>query len=365
MKRARIGAPLATMLAVWSTAHAYDVNENFAVGGVIAGAGQCQSSSDSEASDTCLDAVPFQLELSYRPNEANELFAKIGSASGNGLNQVSPWISAPWAADLEDDVKDINGRNRDYLLVAWYKHNFSLGKERTLGATFGILDSTDYLDGNEYANDEFTQFMNEVFVNSRIYGLPSYDRGVALEYGSGAWTVSGLGMNIGENDDGNNYNFWGTEIAYQVENGLGVGNYRLTLTETSSAFLDPTASSKESRRALGLSFDQEFTDSLGVFVRFAWQNDNAAVDYKALYSGGINITGGSWGRSSDNIGIAYAYLDGGNLEVEFSQLFETYYRFELNEFFALTADAQYLKDENGVEESPKGWVIGLRAVVEF
>jgi hypothetical protein len=37
----------------------------------------------------------------------------------------------------------------------------------------------------------------------------------------------------------------------------------------------------------------------------------------------------------------------------------------LNEFFALTADVQYLKDDMKVGDSPDGFVTGLRLVVEF
>jgi len=68
-----------------------------------------------------------------------------------------------------------------------------------VGATLGILDSTDYLDANEYANDEYTQFMNEAFVNSGSYGLPSYDTGAVIEWAAGPWSVNALGMNIEEN----------------------------------------------------------------------------------------------------------------------------------------------------------------------
>ena len=157
---------------------AYDVNDRFSVNGIVAGTGQCQNVSarlpsasyDDDSSfetfdNDCRGALPLQLEASFNPNDANELFVKFGFAAGNGLNEVSPWALAPWAADLEDDVKNINGRSRDYLLAAWYKHTFSLVNDSTLGATLGILDSTDYLDANEYANDEHTQFMNEAFVN--------------------------------------------------------------------------------------------------------------------------------------------------------------------------------------------------------
>lgn len=67
-------------------------------------------------------AASIQPEASFRPTE-NDLFSfKLGFGAGNGLKATDPdkpsFALAPWAADLEDDVKDINGRNRDYLLTA-------------------------------------------------------------------------------------------------------------------------------------------------------------------------------------------------------------------------------------------------------
>jgi hypothetical protein len=139
--------------------------------------------------DSCRGGMPFQLELSFRPSERDEFYALLGYAVDNGLNAVSPFVLAPWAVDLEDDLQDINGRGRDYLLQAWYKHTFTLGEDATLGTTFGIIDSTGYLDENAYANDEFTQFMNEAFVNSGGFNLPSYDAGAALELALGDWEI--------------------------------------------------------------------------------------------------------------------------------------------------------------------------------
>ena len=62
---------------------------------------------------------------------------------------------APWSADLEDDVKDINGRGRNYLLTAWYRHDFPITPNNTLSATLGLIDATEYLDTNAFANDEY------------------------------------------------------------------------------------------------------------------------------------------------------------------------------------------------------------------
>lgn len=153
------------------SALAYDLNDNFSISGVLATTGQCQAleSSYTGFNDICKGAMPFQLEMSLRPNEHNEFFMKLGFGVDNGLNQISPWVLAPWAADLEDDVQDINGRSRDYLMAVWYKHTFEFKDDSSLGVSVGLLDSTDYLDGNEYANDEYTQFMNQAFVNNGSY----------------------------------------------------------------------------------------------------------------------------------------------------------------------------------------------------
>ncbi|MCG6862011.1 MAG: carbohydrate porin [Chromatiaceae bacterium] len=385
-------------------ARAFDMNDQLSIGGILAATGQCQSvsallpsasygapfSENRESSgggvamgnpvsgnddsmdafgNECRDALPFQLEVSYHPNDYNEFFFKLGFGVGNGLNEVSPWILAPWAADLEDDVQDINGRGRDYLLAAWYKHTRVFQAGSTLGATIGIIDSTDYIDGNAYANDEYTQFMNEAFVNAGNYNLPSYDAGAALELTVGEWTFSGLGMNIGENDDGDNYNFWGVEVGYHPQTTLSAGNYRLILAGTSSEFLNPAGDENESRLGYGLSFDQEFGEIVGGFLRFTWQEDDAAVDYKSMYSGGLNVSGKAWNRDEDNIGVGYARLKGGNGDVEKSQVFEVYYRAALNDFAAVTADVQYMDDDlidlDPREEDPDGWIFGLRLTTEF
>jgi len=302
------------MLVGWPlTGNAYDVTDKFSIGGVVSGAYQYQSVDDpSDVDNAGRGALPIQPEFSFTPTDRDEIFAKFGFAAGNGLNEKSPFVLAPWDADLEDDVKDINGRSRDYLLTAWYKHTFQFGGEGSLALSGGIIDATDYLDENAFANDEFTQFMNEVFVNAPNAFLPSYDIGGAFELEYGAFSLKGVGMNVGENDDGNNYNFFGVQLGYTLGTALGEGNYRVIGTFSNSEFLDAAGLNKESRRAVVVSCDQELGEIVGAWIRFGFGNDKAAVDYKDVYSGGINISGKLWGRDQDNAGIGYAYLRGGN-----------------------------------------------------
>ena len=387
----RLAAP--SLFATVLPALAFDVNDKLSVGGLLAAAGQCQgvsallpaeaddeipdgtvespgiNSSMGAFHDGCRGGMPIQLEVSFHPDAANEFYAKLGFAAGNGLNPISPGVLAPWAADLEDDVQDINGSGRDYLLAAWYKHTFTFADKGTLGASFGLLDSTDYVDGNEYANDEYAQFMNEVFVNSGSYGLPSYAPGAALEWASGPWSLNAVGMSIAENDDGNQFNFWGVQGGYRMESALGTGNYRVILAGASSAFPDPEGSTEERRLAWGLSFDQAIDEEVGVFLRCAWQSQDAAVDYKALYSGGLSFNGAGWHRELDTIGLGYGYLEGGNLDIEHTHVLEAYYRLGLNDSIALTADLQYISDVrtqvDPVQQDPEGWVLGMRFTAEF
>jgi len=350
----------------------YEISDKLRIGGILAGAWQYQSINDASGFDNLgRGALAFQPEVSFVPTESDELFAKLGFGIGNGLmgEGKSPFILWTWAADLEDDCKNINGRNRDYLLTAWYKHTFRFSEDHTLGLTAGIIDATDYLDENAFANDEFTQFMNQVLTNAPQAFLPAYDIGGAVEWETGRFSVKGVGMALGTNGwegrFGQPYNAYFMQVGYAATTGLGRGNYRLVLGMSSNGFPNPEGTKMERRACAITSFDQELGNTLGTWIRFGWQDDAAAINYKAIYSGGLNIKGTLWGRECDTIGIGYAHLNGGNQEVDHTHVFETYVRVALNDIFAVTGDVQYMKDAMKAGNSPDGWIFGLRATAEF
>ena len=157
------------------------------------------------------------------------------------------------------------------------------------------IDPAVYVNENAYANDEFTQFMNEVFVNSRNAFLPAYDWGGVLVWKYRDWTFSGVGINVGENDDGNNYNFYAAEADYHIDTALGEGKDRIMISGTSKANLNPSGENREPRSELSLSFDQALGPVVGAFLRLGWQREDAAVDFKAVYSGGLNFKGAALG----------------------------------------------------------------------
>ncbi|MBT3256016.1 MAG: porin [Deltaproteobacteria bacterium] len=351
----------------------YEINDKFSIGGIIAGIGQYQSISDAspDYESEGRGLVLFEPEISFTPTENDELFVKFGFGAGNGLDGEgqSPFIIAPWGGNVQDDYKNINGRDRDYLLTAWYKHTFNFSEDHTLGITGGIIDATDYMDENAFANDEYTQFMNAALVNGPSSFLPSFDIGAAIEWDMGAFSVRGVTMALGSNGEKDQfdepYNFYGMQFGYTVDFGLGEGNYRLLLDTTSSSFSNVAGTKKERMSSALISFDQQLGEIFGAWIRFGWQDDEAAIDYGSIYSGGLNINGNLWGRDADNIGIGYAHLRGGNLDVNHTDVFEVYGRFALNDIFAITGDVQYMKDSMDMGDSPDGWIFGLRMTAEF
>jgi porin len=322
---------------VWALELAQGLNLH----GVIAGTLQCQSLSETAgADDRCRGVVPFQPEIEYTPTPASTLHAGLGFARSNGLNAASPFNLAPWIADHEDDVRDINGRNRDHLLKAWYRHSFFPSEDTSLSVTAGIISASDFLDENVYSNDEYTQFMNQALVNAPHALLPAYDAGVALEWAVDDVVLRGVYMNIGENDAGNGYSYFGLQLGYTARTTLGEGNYRVMVDTTTEDFPDPRGEALERRHAVLMSLDQQLGESFGAFVRLGWQDDAPAVNYARLYSGGVDIRGTPWRRPADNIGLAYGYLTGGNAELDHTHVAEAYYRYVISEQLSLTADLQ-------------------------
>jgi hypothetical protein len=363
----RLWSPLAALslvLAQTPSAVAYDVNDKLSLSAMVAVGGQCIEGTDA-LDGSCRGALPVQASVSFKPTHHDEIILKLGATGGEALSTISPFALSTWAADMERDLKRINGRDTNYVLEARYAHTFEFSEGHSLELTGGIIDSTAFVNANAFANDEYTQFMNEVFVNAHSASLPSYDLGGAFVWTLKDWSFTGVGMNVGENDEGRNYSHYAVELGFHPKGAFGAGNYRLLYTSTTKDFSDVGCETGERLSGWHLSFDQELGSVFGVFLRAGWQTDDALVDYDAEYSVGLNIAGRAWGREADNIGVGLAYLEGGNDTLSRTQVAEVYYRFVVNEHVALTADAQYLEDDYREGDDADGWVLGMRVVAQF
>jgi porin len=347
-------------------ATAYDLNDEWSLGGVLAAAGQCQQIAGEAVPSACRGAMPLQPEISFHPNEANEFAVKLGFAAGNALGPVSPFSVPVWAADLEDDVRHVNGSGRSHLLTAWYRHSFDLGPGGSARFTAGIIDGADFLDDNAFANDEYTQFMNATLVNGPSGYVPSYATGTALEWDSGPWSLRGVYMRVDGPEPDRAHNYVGVQGSYRLTSRLGQGEYRLVLQHTSADFPAADEAKAASLRSWIVSADQQLGDTLGVWVRFGQQDNAAAVRFESLYSGGLSVRGRPWGRPADDIGLGLAVAHGGNLETDRLRVVEFYYRAELTAHLAATADLQHVSEKTTSSTgATSGWVGGLRVTFAF
>jgi porin len=338
---------------------------DFELTALLAAATQCQLVDEGEdADDECSGVVLTQPELAYHPGKRDEFRIKLGFASSNALNSRTPILFPPWAADLEDDVESVNGTSRDYLLTAHYRHRFDFAERGDLALTGGLIDATDFLDANRYANDEFTQFMSAGLVNGPNTFVPSYDVGGGFTYDAGRWSFHGVYMNV-DDEDGSESWFAGAEVGFHPQTPWGPGSYRLVLTRTGKDFDDPTGTQGERREDLIVSADQQLGEHLGGFVRIEIQEDNAAINAESTWTVGLDLTGSAWGRASDNVGIGLGYADGGNLDLRDGYGGEAYYRHALNEVWALSGSVQYGFNDLRGPDNAEVWTLGLRLVAEL
>ncbi len=312
----------------------------------------------------------FQPEVVARASERTLVRARFGFAADDALNNDSPFASVqPWAADTESGVNNINGRSRDAVIIAEVTHAMTT-RAGELTITGGVLDPTEFLDENAFANDELSQFMNLAFVNDPIANLPTYDVGAAVRLDSGDWQFTALGQRYGSNGIGRSFTLWGGQAMYHFGGeDRDVDNVRLTVTGTSSDFADPTgASNDESQIGVSVSVDHRLLDCCGVFSRLSWGNDDPARAFDRYASAGFAFNGSSWGREHDVVGVGLGYLDGGNTFYDDAIVGEIYGSVELVDTIVLTADAQYV-DENVIAGAPQrgvdGWILGLRVTMTF
>lgn len=358
-----------TCLLTPLSAGAYDVSEKLTIDGTLTGVYQHGDYDVKGTGNKDGGAVVLDLGTNFHPTDTDEFQVLLSFAAGNGLNRNNPFSLIPYADDLENDLKNINGRDRDYLLLAWYKHTFKFNEKTSLALTGGIIDATAYIDDNAFANCETSQFMNQIFVNHKNVNIPSYDIGGAAELNISNFSVRGVIMNTKHEaggDDFKNYNYYALQVGYALDAAPGKGNYRVYGFTTSRSFDDWDETGNERLKGVGISMDQKLSLIIGVFARMTWQNDAAVIDHQNIYSGGLNINGKLWGRENDEMGLGYAYLTGAEKsDIDHTNAFETYVRFKISKFSDVSPDIQYIDDNLKHGDNRKGFIYGVRVNAYF
>ncbi len=312
-------------------------------------------------------------------------YLHLEAGQGNGLNDDLTLYS-----NVNYDAVD----NHNVRVVElWYEQNLFKDKAQV---TFGKLDPTAYFDQNDYANDETTQFLANIFGNSPTIEFPDYSAGIRVAYMPKDW----LELSYGAFNTNSEYwdkvfdNLFNIGQVHFKTNFYNLpGNYRFygwSNNAYHTEWLD-SLKTKEAAYGFGLSFDQKVNDIVGAFARYGWQNpevynpENKAtgdLNYSLAHawSAGFQIEGKPWKRENDVLGFAVGQIFPSNdykkagaeltpaRRAEPEGHLEAYYKIWVNKYLSLSPDFQYIWNPYGKDvaaDTGSIFIGGMRAQIDF
>jgi len=292
-------------------------------------------------------------------------------------------------AGVEDELKVYSNVNRDAddsdntvsLTEVWYEHYF---KTLPLSLMAGKIDGTVLVDTNEYANDECTQFLGRIFRNSPAIEFPDNAAGLRAMFSPAEF----VDVDILFMDADGDWEAIGTDLFSAVQVNLKPhflekdGNYRFIgwLNGRDHTKWGDSDKTQESGYGFGVSFDQELTDTLGVFSRHGWQDPDVYLNGEEFslehaYSVGLQLEGVAWGRERDALACAFGqifssddYKKANRLNAKTESHLEVYYNFKVNEHLTLSPDIQVIWNPYGADAANGNDTIlvgGLKGQVDF
>lgn len=259
---------------------------------------------------------------------------------------------------------DADGGGRIVPWQLFYRHGVGIGS-----LAVGLIDATAWLDGNEVASDEFTQFLGASFVHNPTIDLPSSSVGVAYSVGLGkGWGLTLLASNAR-----------GIESRYRSAFELGQENhgwFTALQAEWSGAGLSANAgywlnSRQNDSDGDGIDDDRlQHGHARGVYsnlsgglgdgqwnLRLGWADPDiqAAAGFAGVayaYSIGKSVLGVAYGRTFASERLSSAHAD-----IEQAEL---YYRIPLGKGITVTADLQHIAHSAFDSAQSGDWVTGLR-----
>jgi high affinity Mn2+ porin len=271
--------------------------------------------------------------------------------------------------------------------------------------TVGKFAVVDIFDTNKYANNPKTDFLNWSVSNAGTFDYAGdawgYTYGAAAEWYQGRFTLRGgvFDMSVTPAEAANSAAAYGLDPTFSQQEYVGeieerhelwgqpgkikitgfvihgrMGDFQeaVALSQPGQPFAGDPSSAIASLRVYryrpgaSLNFEQQVTETLGVFGRAGWADGNFEpwdfTDIDRTLQAGLSITGKQWSRSNDTIGIAavlngiapvhQAYFNAGGLGIligdgqlpnpGFEQIIEAYYSYALTASIRVSADYQLI-----------------------
>ncbi len=330
-------------------------------------------------------------------------FIHFEGGDGDGLNNDVPSFSVP----NYDAYKTATALDEAALTISEAFYEFSFAEDR-YGFDIGKMDVSVLFDENDVAGDETTQFLSNIFVKSMGMNIPEPDNFYCpafmlrarpvdlLEFKVIGASVSAHGedtvwhnvfddgmivgqMNVMPNLLGRNGNYrfygWVDERGYLKNKDLsrvsGIGH------EEADKLAD------NSLTGWGLSFDQELIEGVKGFARYSqtltddravWNKDEKTwemIPFDRTWSVGFELDGGLWNRGGDAFAVGYGQTlltddyEDENDHTSNENYVEAYYRLMMNQYFALSADFQWIGNAGGDSQRDDIYIWGIRSQLDF
>ena len=258
--------------------------------------------------------------------------------------------------------------------------------------TVGKIGVVDIFDGNRYAHDPRSDFMNWAIVDTGTFDYAAdawgYTVGAAAEWYTGPWTFrAGIFdlstapntttldshfsqfQSVGEIE--RRYSIWDqpgkvavTGFVSRGEMGSFADAVQLAAVTGGPAMI-AAVRQYQSREGISMNLEQQLMPNVGFFARAGWANGDIEpyefTDIDRTLAAGFSISGKKWGRDDDTFGIAgvvngiskahEAFLNAGGLGILVGdgqlpnpgseRILETYYIFPLL-YAKMTLDYQFI-----------------------
>ncbi|MBN2034416.1 MAG: carbohydrate porin [Deltaproteobacteria bacterium] len=322
----------------------------------------------SPEGDVTDGSMSFDLELTLPVAKYGKFYSLFEAGAGDGIDGNLPTLSG-FNEDADDD-QSIR------LTDIWYEHTWLSNRLRLRG---GKVDLTTDFDASTVANSETDQFLSSGFVNNLAVEFPD-DNGL----GAMLWVLPndlwGIGIGVadadGDWDDVFGDVFSIVELDFKPKIAERLGNYRIYgwFNGKDHEDLRDPDKTKEDNYGFGLSFDQEISEVMTLFVRYGWQMDRVS-QVEHAWSAGFQFSGKFYGREDDTFSLAYGMsiigddrknADRGNgITTSDEHHVELYYNLKVNDHLNLLPDIQWVKNPNGDRDNGDVWAFGMRAQLSF
>jgi hypothetical protein len=266
--------------------------------------------------------------------------------------------------------------------------------------TIGNFSTLDVIDGNRYAKDPRTQFMNWGNWTYSAYDYAADARGFGwgaiVEWIHDDWALRGgrmtgpqepnmlptdmaLDKHYGDQIEVEHSHTWAARpgkvrvLVWHNRAKLAAFNDALNWlkanpgTYTSPDALYAVRNTERDKQGIGLNLEQEFNDHFGAYLRLM-QTDgrtetHAFTEVDASFSSGLAFNGEAWGRAQDSAGVSYLqnrlsddrrrflaaggisfFLGDTQLNYRPEHIMESYYSLHLYKNSWLTADYQFIQN---------------------